>query len=205
MSARSELRRASDGLARLLAPSSGVAAADPNPHLPVSGGLGVLTAVNVDGTLSVTYNGGPVIANPLTDFTPIIGETVLVSVLGTQLWVLGPAYPSSGVVPWVDVASSVGYNADWSDLGTPFALGRYRLVGDLVQLGGAVLASSGAGTVPFPILPLGYRPTNDILMGGSFSSNAPTQINIGLNGSVNLNSVSAGNALQLDGLSFPIT
>lgn len=58
----------------------------------ISASLGIITSLNPDGTIGMTYMGGEgVPAQPIRTFIPVVGETVLVLVEGTRLWAIGPA------------------------------------------------------------------------------------------------------------------
>jgi hypothetical protein len=84
-----------DKLAKILSPNAGSTAAQRSPQT-IPGGIAVVTGMNPDGTISVTYNGATnVPVNLLDHFNPTIGSSVLVQAYGTQLWALGPTKTGS--------------------------------------------------------------------------------------------------------------
>lgn len=77
-----------DDLARVVAPKSDQKTpVIPNPE--TSGGIGVIVAVNTDGTVNLQYHGAIFPANVTNDYVPKVGQTTLVATYGTQVWAVG--------------------------------------------------------------------------------------------------------------------
>lgn len=153
------MRAASSGqpfhrLARKLSPKSEVTAAQPGQSLP--GTLGTVQSVNGDGTATVVFNGTPIPCQLLGDFVPVVGQGVLVLIEGTRNWCIGPA--STAAQTWQLITATVGYASGWSDYtgGAGYVPGRFRLIGDVVELEGTLSGPGGTGTVF--TLPSGYWP-----------------------------------------------
>jgi len=103
------------------------------------------------------------------------------------------AYPAG----WV----SLPYGTGWADYGTGYSQGRYRIIGDMVELRGLVKRTSGTGTT-IATLPVGYRPTRQTLF--SVITNTGTgRVDALATGIIKLNSGGSG-WVSLDGLAFSI-
>lgn len=97
-----------DDLAKAISSKSPVTA--PQPDVPTTGGIGIIRNTgNADGTLTIYYNGAnDAICTPLTNFVPVVGNTILVLVIGSQLWGIGtPQSPE--ITPVVDTPVPAGY------------------------------------------------------------------------------------------------
>lgn len=73
----------------------------------------------------------------------------------------GSVFSVSGEVPWIDVATGVGFTNSWVNFGSGEQDMQYRKVGDQVQLRGTV-KSGTVGFVPVFTLPVGYRPPTTV-------------------------------------------
>lgn len=184
-------------LANKLSPKPDVLPHQPDPTL--SAGLAIVTKIISPTQIEVTYNGGNNLpASCLTDFTPVLGQTVWLEANGTQFMALGNAravYP-----PWGLVGVNEPFGTGWVNL-TTFVPARFRQDGDKVTLGGSVKRSSGTGTTIF-ILPKPMWPTVGIPVLDTQGDGALASVTVSLTGVVALNTGAATTDLLLDGLHF---
>lgn len=202
-----------DDLAAYLASPDGQAQRTPvKRSYEVFIGIGTVKTVNDDGTVALTYNGGNgdgttsglgpgLPAGCVSGYAPAVGDTVLVYLLGEQLWVNGInniGIPTS----WVGIAGGVGYASGWADTGSPFPVGGYRRVGDVVELRGGVISSNSPTSTIFT-LPSGYRPPGTVGFPTAGSA-AYAQVNVLSTGVVELVAGSAASDMHLDGIRFSV-
>lgn len=133
------------------------------PTQTLPGGQGTVAAFNPDGTVSVTYSGTDIPCFLMGTSTPLVGDSVIVLFFGSQNWCLdAPRFTESST--WMDVATQIGFDTNWDNLGdglTPVAI---RRVGDIVYFRGWALYSGGsiaslASSTVF-LLPDGFIPSN---------------------------------------------
>lgn len=171
-------------LVRKIAPKSAITAAQPGQSLP--GSLGTVQSVNGDGTAMVVYNGTAIPCQCLGDFVPVVGQGVLVLVEGQRNWCIGPV--ATAAQAWLSVADTVGYASGWSDFGTGFSVGSYRMIGDMVQIRGEV----AGGTSTIFTLPEDYWPKASQDGFPANGDNNFASIAIDAIGNVSLNAGTAG-------------
>lgn len=148
-------------LARRLSPVDNRTAKQPKQTFP--GGLGTVSALNMDGSIGVVYNGAPIPCQPVAGYVASIGDRVLVVVVGT----INFAWSVVKTTPWAPLAAL--YNSGWSDNTGGNPLGSWRRVGDEVELRGNILGGSGTiCTLPPAAVPTGVRQL--LTTGGSFSA-----------------------------------
>jgi hypothetical protein len=127
-------------LARLLNPKNPVAVSQPTRQNS-AGGLAIVTGYNTDGTIAVTYNGAKNIpVNVLGHFTPTIGKTVLLHVLGAQMWALGSPTGTGSLAPTATAGTSTPTVTTTPT--TPTTTGSYLPVYNVMDYG-----ATGLGTV----------------------------------------------------------
>lgn len=131
--------KALDALAKALSPKSAVTA--PQPTVATTGGVGIINSINADGTLTIYYNGSnTVICTPLTNFSPVVGNTILILVIGSQVWGVGtPQTPTP--TPVVDTPIPAGYAIQ----GSPQLIGPSVFGGSLIT--GLVLQWTTGGMI----------------------------------------------------------
>lgn len=185
-------------LARRLSPTDNRIAKKPTQSFP--GGLGTVAAVNMDGTIGVTYNGAVIPCHPVANYAATVGDPVLVVIVGTINFAWGPV----SAVP--DFTGSAFLNS-WTNFGSGTLDAGFRRIGDKVELRGCITGGSN-NTVAF-VLP------DDCIPQGiaSFSCNAfdfSTEANVGgwcsvdTSGNVTVGFGSGATALFLDGINFSI-
>lgn len=129
-----------DEIARRLSPGTdNETAKDSTQSFP--GGLGVVAAVNMDGSLGVTYNGAVIPAQPIAGYIGSVGDTVLVVVVGTLNFAWSAIKPG----PWASLAASPGYASGWADNTGGNPIGEWRQVGDKVEFRGNIAGPGGTG------------------------------------------------------------
>lgn len=104
---------------------------------------------------------------------------------------------------WTYIAGGIGYQNSWVDYGSGYNLGRFKIEGNKVRLGGVIVTGS-SGTTAFS-LPPGYRPLNQININTSnvVRTTALNTIMISTNGDVNVFWATNG-SVSLDSVSFPL-
>lgn len=72
--------------------------------------LAVINAINGDGTLNVSFDGGTTFIDIATlgTFVPLVGQIVMTEIIGTQVWAIGPTLQNGLVVPAGRLHSTAG-------------------------------------------------------------------------------------------------
>ncbi|WP_327738467.1 hypothetical protein OG749_36395 [Streptomyces nojiriensis] len=117
--------------------------------------LAVVASIQTTGT--VTTTDGVVARRTDMYVTPLVGDTIILTVSGMGNWLaVGRIAPSTTAGTW----QALTYNGTWSAWGSPFYSPAYRIEGDgTVSLSGlarAPAATSGVSTVA--TLPVPARP-----------------------------------------------
>jgi hypothetical protein len=109
----------------------------------IPNGMRTATVTAVSGSgVTISVAGGKFSSGVgvLTSYAPLVGDTVAVFRQDSSWLILGP---TSGANPWRSMAG-LGYQSGWTDRGTGFPVGQYRLTASGVQLVGQI---SNAGVV----------------------------------------------------------
>lgn len=165
--------------------------------------LATVASIQSTGTVTTTDN---VVARR-TDLyvTPVVGDTIILTVSGIGNWLaIGRVAPSTTAGTW----QALTYNGTWSAWGAPHYSPAYRINGDgTVSLSGLAKApGSTTGTSTIATLPAAARP--------AFKARFTTIVNPGVNGALDVNTDGtvqitdySGTAIwaTLDGATFRLT
>lgn len=112
-----------------------------------------VTAVSTSG-ITISVAGGQFSSGVgvVTAYAPVVGDTVAVFRQDSSWLILGPV---SAVNGWT-VFTSIGYQNGWTDRGTPYPVGQFRLTASEVQIVGQITnaAIQGAGAAIVAGLPV---------------------------------------------------
>jgi hypothetical protein len=121
-----------------------------------------ITAVSSSG-ITISVAGGQITAGVgvVTSYAPIVGDNVAVFRQDSSWMILGPTSAVNGWQPM----SALGYQNGWTDRGSGFAVGQYRVTASEVQLFGELNNASvpSSGQVIVAGLPAG--PAESIMLG----------------------------------------
>lgn len=113
----------------------------------IPNGMRTATIAAVSGSsITISVAGGQFSrgVGVVTSYAPIVGDTVAVFRQDSSWLILGPVSPVNGWVLFADL----GYQNGWTDRGTGYPLGAYRITASEVQLIGqinnAAVQASGA-------------------------------------------------------------
>lgn len=122
----------------------------------IPNGMRTATVTAVSGSaITISVSGGSFSSGVgvVTSYAPLVGDTVAVFRQDSSWLILGP---TSAVNGWTKFAN-LGYQNGWTDRGTGFPMGAYRITASEVQLIGqitnAAIAASGqviVAGVPIP-------------------------------------------------------
>ncbi|MFG2748002.1 hypothetical protein [Streptomyces xanthophaeus] len=165
--------------------------------------LAVVDSVQATGTITTT--DGIVARRTELYVTPVVGETVILTVSGTGNWVaLGRVAPASTAGTW----QALTYSGTWSAWGGTYYPPAYRINGDrtvsLCGLAKAPAATSGTSTIA--TLPTAARPTQDVRLGCIVNSGVPAALLVNMDGTLQIADYT-GTAVwaALDGATFRLT
>ncbi|KOU30229.1 hypothetical protein ADK53_28890 [Streptomyces sp. WM6373] len=163
------------------------------------------TVASIQATGTVTTTDGVVARRTDLYVTPVVGDTIILTVSGMGNWLaLGRVAPVTTAGTW----QALTYNGTWSAWGAPHYSPAYRINGDgTVSLSGLAKApGSTTGTSTIATLPTAARPAQK----ARFS----TIVNPGVNGALDVNTDGtiqitdySGTAIwaTLDGATFRLT
>lgn len=165
--------------------------------------LAVVASIQTTGTVTTADS----IVARRTDLyvTPVVGDTIVLTVSGNGNWLaLGRVAPSTTAGTW----QALTYNGTWSAWGAPHYPPAYRINGDgTVSLSGLAKApGSTTGTSTIATLPAAARP--------ALKARFSTIVNPGVNGALDVNTDGTiqitdytGTAIwaTLDGATFRLT
>jgi hypothetical protein len=122
-----------------------------------------VTAVTSTG-VTISVSGGTFTAGVgvLTSYAPQVGDVVAVFRQDSSWLLLGP---TSAVNGWHAMAD-LGYQNGWSDRGSPFPIGQYRVAADEVKIVGELNNSAPANGAIVTGLPV---PTGEVVMVGAMT------------------------------------
>lgn len=165
--------------------------------------LGVVASIQTTGTVTTTDG----IVARRTDFyvTPVVGDTIILTVSGAGNWlVLGRMAPSTTAGTW----QALSYAGTWSAWGAPHYSPAYRINGDgTVSLSGLAKApGSTTGTSTIATLPVGARPALKVRFTTIVNPGVTGALDVNTDGTVQITDYS-GTAIwaTLDGATFRLT
>lgn len=112
----------------------------------IPNGMRTATVTAVSGSkVTISVSGGTFSSGVgvVTSYAPRVGDVVAVFRQDSSWLILGP---TSAVNPWQSMAS-LGYQNGWTDRGSPFPIGQYRIAADEVKVIGELnIAASPPAT-----------------------------------------------------------
>lgn len=112
----------------------------------IPNGMRTATIAAVSGNaVTISVSGGQFSSGVgvVTSYAPRVGDTVAVFRQDSSWLILGP---TSGANPWLSM-NDLGYQNGWTDRGSPFPIGQYRVAADEVKVIGELnIASSPPAT-----------------------------------------------------------
>lgn len=136
----------------------------------IPNGMRTATVTAVSGTaVTISVSGGTFTAGVgvVTSYAPKVGDVVAVFRQDSSWLILGP---TSGVNPWYAMAD-LGYQNGWTDRGSGFPIGQYRIAADEVKIVGQINASGTPGSPSIIVSGL-PAPTGEVIMVVALGNNS---------------------------------
>lgn len=157
----------------------------------IPNGMRTATVTAVSGTrVTISVSGGTFSSGVgvVTSYAPRAGDVVAVFRQDSSWLILGP---TSAINAWQPM-SALGYQNGWTDRGTGFAVGQYRIAADEVKLVGQ-LQSSGIPANPSTIVTGMPAPGGEIIMPSAMGASVRGRLSIDQTGTLRIyDSVAAG-------------
>lgn len=124
--------------------------------------IGVVTQIATASDPLLVALAGAATGQPVTNvargYVPVVGDAVLVLILGATRSIVAAFAPVSPRWHLVGGSGEPGFTGSWSNFDPPsgWAPARFRRVGDIVTIEG-VIGGGGIGFTAF-VLPVGFRP-----------------------------------------------
>lgn len=167
----------------------------------IPNGMRTATVTAVSGSaITISVSGGSFSSGVgvVTSYAPRVGDTVAVFRQDSSWLILGPISTVNG---WQRM-SPLGYQNGWSDRGTGFPAGQYRVTASEVQVVGQLTnaASQAAGSAIVAGLP---APSGEV--SGMFAMQGATFpcLRIGADGILRINATSGTGIMQFS-VSYPL-
>lgn len=167
----------------------------------IPNGMRTATVAAVDGTsVTITVSGGQFTngVGVVTSYAPVVGDTVAVFRQDSSWLILGPV---SAVNGWTTFLST-GYQNGWTDRGTGYPRGQWRLTASEVQIVGQInnAAVQASGSIIATGLP---APTGEIAVCVAAQGTTRPSLHVDTGGALRIYDQSVTGFLQFCG-TYPI-
>lgn len=151
-----------------------------------------VTAV-AGGAVTISVSGGQFTAGVgvVTSYAPRAGDVVAVFRQDSSWLILGP---TSAINAW-QAMSGLGYQNGWTDRGTGFAVGQWRVAADEVKLVGQ-LSNAGVPANPSIIVVGLPAPAGEIIMPSAMGASVRGRLSIDQTGTLRIYDSTAAGTLQ---------